>query len=208
VLSALRTRLKEGLDTLPATIPDWISWIFEWLTDDENARLALLGRERTALLGAVGRKGKEPLSADVLRELLPGVLAWLSGQTLREIETALGGNPDESSQRTCLRARRVVTSIVPMGLTFIAGLVARTAEEIAEIAESTVIPHSVLECLPTAVRRGFDSPSKLAFAEIRTGLLSRVQTHNAFAEVVGAEPEIEVTIDYGTIVARLRERLS
>lgn len=208
VLSALRTRLKEGLDTLPVTIPGWVSWIFEWLANDENARLALLGRERTVLLGAVGRQGKESLSADVLRELLPGVLAWLSGQPLCEIETALGGNSDKISQLTCLRARRLVTSIVPMGLTFITGIVARTAEEITEIAESTVIPHSVLECLPTAVRRGFDSPLKLAFAEIRTGILSRVQTHNAFAEIVGAEPEIEIIIDYGTIVARLRERLS
>ena len=143
-----------------------------------------------------------------MRELLPGLLAWLSGQSLREIEFALGGNPGEGAQRTCPRARRLVTNLVPMGLTFVAGLVARTAEEIAEISESTVIPHSVLECLPTAVRRGFDSPSKLAFAEIRTGLLSRVQTHQAFAEVIGAEPEIEVTMDYGTLVARLRKQLS
>lgn len=208
VLSALRARLKEGLDMLPVTIPGWVSWIFEWLADDDNARLTLLERERTALLGAVGRKGKEPLSGDVMRELLPGALAWLAGQRLCDIEFALGGNPDASAQRTCPRARRLVTSIIPMGLTFIAGLVARMAEGIAEIGESTVIPRSVLECLPTAVRRGFNSPSKLAFAEIRTGFLSRVQTHQGFAEEVGAEPEIEVTLDYGTLLARLREQLS
>ena len=208
VLSTLRTRLKDGLDALSFTIPDWVSWIFEWLAEDDNARLALLGREHSTILGAVGRKVKEPLSGDVMRELLPGVLAWLTGQPLRAIEIALGGNPDEVKERACSRARRLVTSIVPMGLTFVSGLVARTAEEITVIAESTMIPHSVLECLPTAVRRGFDSPLKLAFAEIRTGLLSRVQTHQAFAEVVGVEPEIEVAIDYGTLVARLREQLS
>jgi hypothetical protein len=206
-LSALRTRLKEGLETLPLTIPDWVCWIFEWLAEDDNARVALLGREHTAILGAVGRKAKEALSAEVMRELLPGVLAWLSGQPLRGVEIALGGDPDARTQRTCPRARRLVTTIVPMGLAFVAGLVARTTEEVAEIAESTVITHSVLECLPTAVRRGYDSPSKLAFAEIRTGFLSRVQTHQAFAEEVGAEPEIEATMDYGTLVARLRDQL-
>jgi hypothetical protein len=95
-----------------------------------------------------------------------------------------------------------------MGLTFVSGLVACAAKAIPEIAESAVIPHSVLECLPTAVRRGFDSPLRLAFAEIRTGLLSRVQTHQAFAEMIGSEPEIEVAIDYGTLVSRLREQLS
>ncbi len=208
VLSALRTRLLADLDTLPFTIPGWVSWIFEWLAEDDNARLALLGRDQSTILGAVGRKVKEPFSADAMRELLAGVLAWLSGQPLRAIEIALGGNPDEVKERACPHARKLVSSIVPMGLTFVSGLVARTAVELLKIAESTVIPRSVLESLPTAVRRGFDSPSKLAFTEIRTGLLSRVQAHQAFAEMIGAEPEIEVAIDYGTLVSRLRKQLS
>lgn len=206
VLNALQSRLREGIDALPITIPDWVVWIFKWLTEDDSSRKALLEREHNAILGAVGRKIKEPLSEAVMRELLPGVIEWLCGQPLRVIEFALGGNPDEDSQRTCPRARRLVTSIIPMGMTFITGLVARTAKEIAEITESTVIPHSVLECLPTAVRRGFDTPFKLAFAESNAGLLSRVQTHQAYAEVVREEPEIEVTMDYGEIVVLIRER--
>ncbi len=208
VLSALRARLWADLDTLPVTIPTWVSWIFEWIAEDNEARLALLGREQSTILGAVGRKVKEPFSANVMRELLSGVLAWLSGQPVRAIEIALGGRPDEAKDRACPRARKLITSIVPMGLTFVSGLVARTAKEIPEITESTVIPHSVLECLPTAVRRGFDSPTKLAFSEIRTGLLSRVQAHKAFTEMIGPEPKIEVEIDYGTLVSRLREQLS
>lgn len=208
VLSNLHNRLRDGLDTLPVTIPGWVSWIFEWLVDDNDARYALFGREHAAMLGAVGRKVTEPLSANVMHELLPGVLAWLSGQPFRAIEVALGGNPDVAKERTCPHARKLVTRIVPMGLTFISGLVARTAEEISNITESEVIPHSVLECLPTAVRRGFDSPIKLAFAEIKTELLSRVQIHQAFVEMVGEEPEIEVAIDFGTLVSTLREQMS
>lgn len=207
VLSALRTRLRDGLDTLPVTIRDWVSWIIEWLADDDNARLTLLGREQGTILGAVGRKAKEPFSADVIRDLLPGVLAWITGQPLRAIEIALGGNPDEDNERACPRARRLVTNIVPMGLTFISGLVARLLEEVAEIDEDSKIPRSVIECLPTAVRRGFDSPLKLAFADVNASLLSRVQTHKTFTEVIGVEPEIEVAIDFGTLVARLREEL-
>lgn len=206
VLSALRTRLREGIDALPTNIAEWVVWIFEWLIEDDSSRIALLEREHNTILGAVGRKITEQLSEDVMRDLLPGVLVWIFGQPLREIEIALGGNPDKDSLRTCPRARRLVTSIIPMGMTFVTGLVARTADEIRELTDSTVIPHSVIECLPTAVRRGFDSPSKLAFAEINTGLLSRVQTHQAYAELVKEEPEIEATMDYGAIVALIRER--
>ncbi len=212
VLNALRTRLLADLNTLPVSISGWVSWIFEWLAEDYVASSALLHREWPTILGAVGRKAEESptvnIVGDVMRDLRKGVLAWLSGQPIREVEIALGGNPDKIKGLTCPRARKLVSRVVPMGLTFICGLVARTTEEIVKGAESTGIPRTVLECLPAAVRRGFDSPLKVAFNEICTGGLSRVQVHQKFNEVFGAEPELEFFSDYRTLVSYLRQQLS
>lgn len=94
-----------------------------------------------------------------------------------------------------------------LGLTFVVGLVAQTAEEIADIADGSTTPRSVTDCLPTAIRRGFDTPSKLAFADLRRGLLSRVQFHRAFAVEVGEELEVSNTDDYASVVGRMRAEL-
>lgn len=205
VLRTLRERLAVSALNLPATIPEWVSWVLDWLAEDEHSRLSLLGRERGALLGAVGRKVDSALSPDAIKELLPGVLAWLSGKPLNQIERTLGGDPQAKPE--CPRARRLVTGIVPLGLTFIVGLVARTAQEIPEVANGSATPRSVIETLPTAVRRGFDAPSKLAFAEEKKRLLSRVQFHRAFEAEVGGDLEHDDAEDYGSLVAKMRERL-
>ncbi|MFN0195027.1 MAG: hypothetical protein ACKVP5_24125 [Aestuariivirga sp.] len=141
--------------------------------------MSLLGREKGAILGAVGRKVDSDLIAAAMTELLPGVNAWLSGRPLKEIEIALGGDP--AAKAECPRARRLVTNLVPLGLTFIAGLVARTAQGFPEFVSGETTPRYTIETLSTTLRRGFDNPAKLAFSEIMKGLLSRVQVHQAFA---------------------------
>jgi hypothetical protein len=201
-LRALRVRLGSNVGNLPTTISDWISWIFTWLAEDEYSRSSLLGRERGALLSAVGRKVDSELSSDALNELLPGVLAWLHGKPLNKIEEALGGLP--KSRPECPRARRLITSLVPLGLTFIAGLVARTAQEIQKIASGEATPRSVIETLPTAVRRGFDFPAKLAFAEEKKGPLCRVQFHRAYAVALPQGVMVDSSDDYGSVIERVR----
>jgi hypothetical protein len=86
-----------------------MSWIFAWQIEDADARLSLLGREKGAILGAVGRKVDADLTADVMKELLPGVSAWLTGKPLKEIEHALGGDPQAKAE--CPRARRLITRV-------------------------------------------------------------------------------------------------
>lgn len=200
-LIALRERLAASVGATPATIPEWVAWIFSWLAEDANSRSSLLGRDRRAILGAVGRKMDSALTKQAIRELLPGVLAWLAGEPLREIERALGGDPQDRSE--CPRARYLVTGVVPMGLTFVVGLVVETAREVSEIAGGSTTPRSIMDCLPTAVRRGFDTPSKLAFADLRKGLLSRVQYHRAFVEEIGESLDAERTDDYASLVGRM-----
>ncbi len=202
VLLALRKRLSESAMELPLTIPGWISWIFEWLTEDDASRVSLLARERATILGSVGRKVDSPLSSDAMQALLPGVLAWLRGDPINRIEQALGGDP--KSKVDCPRARRLVTGVIPMGLTFIAGLVAGIARKIPEVADGTATPISVIETLPTAVRRGFDIPAKLAFAEAKKLTVSRVQAHRAFASSFPEGIEVASNDDYATVVSLVR----
>ncbi len=200
-LISLRNRLTASAGAFPATIPEWVSWVFAWLFEDEYSRIALLGRERRAILGAVGAKMDSALTPEIIGELLPGVIAWLAGKPLRDIESELGGDPTKKLE--CPRARHLVAGVVPLGLTFLIGLVAGAAREITEIADGSVVPRSVIDCLPTAVRRGFDTPAKLAFADVRKGLFSRVQFHKAFAVEVGDSMEAEKSDDYASLVRRM-----
>ena len=92
-----------------------------------------------------------------------------------------------------------------MPLTFLFGLVSRAAEGVPGLtgdkANSTRV---TLECLPTAVRRGFDTPTKLAFAESRP-FASRVLAHRAFAEVLLSDPPVDDASDYGALVSLMRQ---
>jgi hypothetical protein len=62
----------------------------------------LLRREKGAILSVVGRNVDAQLTADTTTELLRGVNAWLSGKPLKEIEKALGGDPQTKPE--CPRA--------------------------------------------------------------------------------------------------------
>jgi hypothetical protein len=55
---------------------------------------------------------------------------------------------------------------------------------------------------------GFDSPVKIAFAELRSGILSRVDGHNAFAEQVGDQDIAGDTDEFGAMKDRLEAFLS
>jgi hypothetical protein len=144
------------------------------------------------------------LTGTAMNDLLPGVIAWLTGKPLRHIESALRGSPEEHLD--CPRARYLVTGVIPLGLTFVVGLLVRVSREIPRVIDAGT-PRVVLESLPTAIRRGFDVPAKLAFADVRRGLYSRVQLHAAFA----TELEDTVTaedVDYAALVARVRAELA
>ncbi len=209
VLQSLRQRLEARVSALPQSIPDWVNWIFEWLSDDQYSFDTLFGRERTAVMKATGRRTTEALSFQVLSELLPGVMAWLRGQPLCEIELALGGDPEAAPG--CPRARALMTTVIPMTLVFIAGVVGRSAREIPAVAAGIATPAVALDSLHACVRRGFDTPFKLAFAEsTHLRLLSRVQVHRAYNLEVAANMQqrnLREFSDYRELVAVMREVL-
>lgn len=65
----------------PQTIPDWTSWIINWLAEDQDARDAILIRDGRAILGATGNKKDGPL-ADAVRNLEPGIPGLAMRRTL------------------------------------------------------------------------------------------------------------------------------
>jgi hypothetical protein len=203
VLENLRNRVRGG-DALPGTIEAWVGWIIEWLSTDEQARLALLEREKRSILGAVGMPKDGPLTGEAIKQLGTGIVSWIRGAPLNQIEKALGGDPASAVGAMCPRARTLATNIAPLGLSFIGGLVARVAKEAVVVGDISGISSVVTDCLATALRRGFDSPEKVAFAEVKSALLSRVDIHTAFA-TYGMANHVSISEgdDYGAVKAKI-----
>ena len=200
-LMSLFRRLQVG--SCPSTISEWVEWTFSWLCEDDESCRGLLGRDSGLILRAVGREGSSELTRSAIQELRPGVLAWMGGQPLCVIDAALGG--DLSGK--CRRARYLVTGVIPMSLSFVMGVVARVAREVFEIGDLTAAENVALECFPTAVRRGYDSPLKLAFSEVDSDVLSRVQVHLNFSTLVGLRMVVDDQEDYASLVERVRQQV-
>lgn len=130
----------------------------------------------------------------------PGVIAWISGAPLCEIETSLGGNPE--IDLICPRARTLVMSFIPLGLSFAVGLASYAARKIERYDQGQMGPVSVIECMASAIRKGFDTPEKLAFSEVYKPLLTRVQLHQKYADIM---PDIsrENGEPYGAIITKI-----
>jgi len=122
--------------------------------------------------------------------ILPGLRAWIAGKPLAAIEKELGGDPDTGSltKQVCPRARELVGSVIPRGLSFIMGLVSHVLEQVDPLDTQENLSRQLVECLGTAVQKGYDSPEKVFFAGDNPTVLSRVQLHELWAQqyIIGA----------------------
>jgi len=184
LLMDLRDRIRDEIGELPVTIDGWLAWTIAWLDKDTSSRDALLGDVLKSIIAAVGKTANDQLVEGDIAKLLPGIRAWITGQPIREIEIALGGTPDSKSARTkrlCPRARELVGTIIPRGLSFTLGLISKIAKGLDPFETQLALSQQVVEALSAAVRKGFDTPEKLFFASQHKSILSRVQMHEAFA---------------------------
>ncbi|MDP2373906.1 hypothetical protein [Reyranella sp.] len=101
-------------------------------------------------------------------------------------------------------ARDVIKSLA---LSFIGGLVGRTAKEALTPSQLLEYAPLVSDSLASAIRRGYDSPQKLAFSDIRARLLSRVLIHREYAEKIADTILIGQSDDYRSVKARIRMSL-
>lgn len=186
LLERLQQRIADQVGVLPTSVEDWVTWTVQWLIDDEEARLSLLQDVKSGLLGASGRKKSGPLTTDAVADICPGLLAWVRGKPIREIENALGGAPDENAdtKRTCPRARELIASVIPRAFSFIVGLISHVVERVDPFEQQPELSRELIEILGTAVRRGFDLPELVDFASKNPQILSRVQVHEAWVRAL------------------------
>ena len=179
LLLRLRKKIAEGAGSLPTTVEDWVIWTISWLTQDPDACTSLLYDVKNAVLGACGAKKDGEITPNELEAILPGLLGWIRGKPLAEIEKELGGEPNAKSdtKRACPRARELVSSVIPRGFSFVMGLVSHVVGEVDPFSTQENLRLGVVECLGTAVRKGYDSPEKVSFAGNNPTVLSRVQMH-------------------------------
>lgn len=184
VLSRLRAAITQNVGALPTSINEWVIWLFNWFKTDHEAKELLFFDVKKSVLGATGRNKNGDLSDDVLAALSPGIFAWLAGSPLRDVEIALGGEPgsDNPSAKACPRARELVGTILPRGLSFVMGLVTRIVTEINPYDSQESLSSEVVEALSTAIRLGYDSPEKLAFSIANPAILCRVAVHQAYSQ--------------------------
>ncbi len=179
ILLRLKKRLADGVGSLPVSVEGWLTWTVDWLAEDKDARSSLLYDVKRPIFGAYGAKKDGEVTAAALKMILPGLLAWIRGESIAKIEKELGGDPASlsPSEQVCPRARELVGSVIPRGFSFIIGLVSHVIEEVDPFEAQEDLSRQLIECLGPAVRKGFDSPEKVTFASEHPTVLSRVQMH-------------------------------
>ncbi|GGE38521.1 hypothetical protein GCM10007276_14760 [Agaricicola taiwanensis] len=182
LLERLRMRLQTSLGRLPTSVVAWLEWTIDWLKEDADARQQLLSDVSRSALIATGRAGNTELDAEILSNLLPGIIGWVQGETIRQIEEALGGSPDGSTdlERLCPRARELVSTFIPRGLAYATGIISRMGEEIKVADVQEDLDEGMMRGLSAAVRRGFVSLSMLEYANENKMLIGRVQLHRSY----------------------------
>jgi hypothetical protein len=184
-LNRLRQRLAASTGSLPVSVAGWVDWILDWLREDEAARNDLLLDVRRAVNRAVGRAATSTLNKAAIEALREPLKAWIEGKPLNQIEQKLGGDPSSTESNAYLpRAREMAGTIVPRGLSFIAGVVARLTEETGLPSKQPGLSPQLLQNLGACVRRGFDVVAKLEFANANRELIGRVQAHKAYDEAI------------------------
>lgn len=184
LLLRLKERVVWDAGSLPVTVEEWLAWTVNWLTEDENARASLLYDVKRSFLGACGANKDGEITAHELALILPGLLAWIRGKPLAAIEKELGGDPDVASpaKRACPRARELVGSVIPRGFSFVMGLVSHVIKSVDPFDFQEGLSRQLVECLGTAMRKGYDAPEKILFAGEHPDVLSRVQMHELWAQ--------------------------
>ena len=185
LLARLQMRLIDALGSPPSSIHEWIQWLFEWLMSDNEARTYLLAEVARDIMTISGQEKEASVNPAALKIILPGVLGWTSGHPLCTIEQQIlsAAQITTKSLGTCDRARKLANSIIPRGLTFIFGVVSQLVKNGLPSEAQNTLDLKMIEALSPAIRQGYDSWEKLAFASTDGSVaLSRVQTHARWKE--------------------------
>lgn len=205
-LVAIEARLTAEIAALPDSVIAWSDWLFEFFKADRDSYNKLIGNDADTVLYVLrGKKtGGAPTDPEFDR-LKVGLRAWLSGQPFCEIERALGVK--EKKVRCCPRARDLVLKLASRSIYLIVAATAEVARAVLT-RNAMVFPNpSLFEVLPIAFRKGFDTADKMAFAQARSQIRSRVLAHQAFAREIGSPMDL-VGRSYSDVVDLVNMRLA
>jgi uncharacterized protein with PIN domain len=180
-LTAIADKLIDPA-SYPGSVTGWLDWIVDFLRGDAASRDSLFDGDASIIKAVVrGKKTGGDLTGEEFERLRLALHAWVTGQPFQDIELALGVAARKVAR--CARARDLVLKIINRQLYMISAAVAELAK--AKFVDSGIgnpFP-ALLECLAYAVRMGFDTPEKLAFAHLRPQLRTRVGAHRACARL-------------------------
>lgn len=190
-LAALATRIAADIDALPSSIVGWCDWLVDFLAADRRSYELLFDSDAETVKAVTRGKKTGGISTDSELGLLkPAFRAWLTGAPFSSIEAALGVAP--IAVRTCGRSRDFVLRLMNRRLYLVgSALTALVQHELRKAAKVAARP-AALEVLAIAIRRGLDSPEKVAFAHLNPSIRSRVAIHRAFeSRIAGRQRETD-----------------
>jgi ATP-dependent RNA helicase HelY len=200
-----QARFAANPSSIPSSIIGWIDWLVDFFQSDQASYEALLGEDVSIVNFVVrGKKKGGAPTADEFSRLKDGLRAWVNGQPFRDIELALG--VPNTKLKCCPRARDLALKLANRSLYLIGASLVEVARTV--IAAQGLIHQepSVLETLPVAIRKGLDTPVKVAFAYRRPTIRSRVLIHGNFASTLG-QPMSTRGMDYATVLSHTTTRL-
>jgi len=178
VLRELKVRL-EASPPVGRTTLDWFTWTATWLAERPILVSQMIRRE--TLDGYMGEPFKSIESDEERGEVAVSVVlaalkAWVSGQTLAEIQKL---KPTTQQSKYYEQARRFVLRVLPE-LAYVFSLPELVRRHLAAEGSSEDMDKLAsveLEKLGSCVREGYDTVEKLALAKLRGKTTSRVGVH-------------------------------
>lgn len=205
-LTALATKIAAEIDALPTTVVEWCDWLVDFLIADRASYALLFGGDVETVKAVTRGKKTGGDSTDTEMALLkPALRAWLTGAPFASIEAALGVS--QAKIKTCKRSRDFVLRLMNRRLYMITGALTALVQHALQEAERVSANPAVLEILSIAIRKGLDSPDKVAFAHRSTTIRSRVVIHRTYAERIPNRPD-QMGTDFQTILRSIDAHLA
>ena len=188
-LAAIAAKVETDIDALPSTVCGWMEWLVDFMIADRGSYALLFG-DAVETVKAVtrGKKTGGESSAAEMTLLKTALAVWLKGEPFYRIEASLGVPATKIG--VCKRTRDLINQIANRQLYMVAAAASEVIRQTLAARGKAAANPAVLEILAYAIRRGLDSPEKVAFAYRAPSARSRVLLHRAFAEKIGDHPPV------------------
>lgn len=188
-LTAISKKVESDIDALPSTVCGWMDWLIDFLISDRASYTLLFG-SAVETVKAVTR-GKKTGGDSTIAEmgiLKTALTAWLKGAPFDQIEQSLQVPSDKIG--VCKRTRDLINQVANRQLYMVAAAASEVIQQTLAANGNVAANPAVLEILAYAIRRGLDTPEKVAFAYRNPSARSRVILHRAFDKKIGDRPPL------------------